>query len=67
MICVEALTHQLKQLSIFLAPSFAARVATFIISPFGFIGEGALTVWLLAFGVNVAVEIMGRCDTGYAG
>ena len=47
------MTYQLDSFSIFLAPSFAVRVVNFTL-PFGFIGEAALAVWLLAFGVNVA-------------
>jgi hypothetical protein len=64
---VAGLTYQLNSFSIFLAPSFAARVVNFTL-PFGFIGEAALTVWLLAFGVNVARwKEWDAAKPGYAG
>jgi len=36
----------------FLSPPLATRLSPYILFP-GLVGEGALTVWLLAKGVNV--------------
>lgn len=50
---LAGLAYLANSFSIFLAPALAERMSSFILLP-GLIGEGGLTLWLVAKGVDVA-------------
>lgn len=51
LLAVEGSGYIISSLATFLAPAVGARLMPFII-PLALLGEGSLTVWLLAKGVN---------------
>lgn len=51
LLAIGGLSYVVSSFATFLSPAFGARLFPFIL-PAAIVGEGALTLWLLAFGLN---------------
>jgi hypothetical protein len=52
LMAIAGLGYLINSFATFLSPAFAIHLIPYVLAP-GLLGEGSLTVWLLAVGVNV--------------